>query len=86
MKPNVKKYAKATLVSLIMMFVVQIVGVIGFMSALSNGDTDAQGAGIGVVVSLALGGVLNIAALVFSALFTWGRNCGTQQSISAMTV
>mmetsp|Transcript_11881 Transcript_11881/g.25542 ORF Transcript_11881/g.25542 Transcript_11881/m.25542 type:complete len:195 (+) Transcript_11881:152-736(+) len=94
MKPNVKKFANATLVSLCLMFFVQIVGLVSAWIAVSNevdntgklSSSTAQGAGIGVGLTMALSVILNIMAIVFSAIFTWGRGCGAQQPISATVI
>ncbi|KAL7554916.1 hypothetical protein ACHAWF_018494 [Thalassiosira exigua] len=92
LKPNVEKFARATLLSLCLMFLVQIVGVVGALVAMgteaSNNGTiskdTANGAGVGVLVALVLGAVLNIMAIVFSGLFTWGRGFGAKTPISTV--
>ena len=90
MKPNVKKFAKYTLVSLSLMVIVQLSGVIGALAAISKtgkmSSITADGAGIGIVIAVGLGAVFYIMALIFSALFTWGRGWGAQQPIGAMVV
>ena len=89
LQPQVKKWSTATLVSLCLMFVVQIIGIIGASIAVgtevSNTGTlsqkTADGAGVGMVIVWALSIVFNVFALIFAGLFTWGRNsCGAPRA------
>mmetsp|Transcript_41797 Transcript_41797/g.75250 ORF Transcript_41797/g.75250 Transcript_41797/m.75250 type:complete len:182 (+) Transcript_41797:77-622(+) len=84
LKPNAKRFATATLVSLCLMFIVQIIWLIAAAAAMSteasNTGTISQstvdGASAGLIAVGALSIVFNIMAIIFSALFTWGRGCG----------
>jgi len=79
LQPHVKKWSTATLVSLCLMFVVQIIGIIGASIAVgtevSNTGTlsqkTADGAGVGMVIVWALSIVFNVFALIFAGMFTW---------------
>lgn len=83
LKPHVKRFSTATLVCLCLLFIVQIIYVIGVVAAMgtevANTGTISQsttdGATAGAVAMIALSIVFNILALIFSALFTWGRGC-----------
>ena len=77
LKPHVRKWAVATLVTLSLTFVVRVVG-IGITFAMAGGkvsDADvitASYSGAAAVLAIVL--LLEVLALVFSVLFTWGRN------------
>ena len=81
LEPQVKKWSTATLVSLCLMFVVQIIGLIGASIAVgtevSNTGTlsqkTADGASVGMVIAWALSIVFNVFALFFAGMFTWKR-------------
>ena len=81
LQPHVKKWSTATLVSLCLMFVVQIIGLIGASAAIgtevSNTGTlsqkTADGASVGIVIVWALSIVFNVFAMIFAAMFTWKR-------------
>ena len=83
LRSNVKRFAIATLVSLCLMFAVQVVGLIAITVSVSTevsntgtiSPSSLNGATTGVIILSVIGLVLNIMALVFSALFTWGRGC-----------
>ena len=84
LKPHVRKWAVATLVTLSLTFVVRVVG-IGITFAVAGGkvsDADvitASYSGAAAVLAIVL--LLEVLALVFSVLFTWGRNCGAPRSL-----
>lgn len=73
--PAKKKFAAATLASLVMMFVVQIVSIIGAMAARGAGSTQGaiDAAAAGVTLAMYMSIALNLMAIAFSALFAWGR-------------
>ncbi|KAL9179570.1 hypothetical protein ACHAXT_008860 [Thalassiosira profunda] len=78
LQPHVKKFAVATLVSLVLIFIIQVIYLIALFAA---GETSVSGtvsvdtAGPALVIVAVLSLVLNFVALIFSALFTWGRKC-----------
>ena len=88
LKPNVKRSATATLVSLCLMIIVQIIAVIAVLASLgtefSNTGTISTSTGdkvsIGLILLLAFSYLLYVMAIIFSALFTWGRGCGDTHS------
>lgn len=81
LQPEVKKYATATLVMLCLMFIVQIIWLIGAAAGLSveasNTGTISQSSmnttSTSAVVVGALSLVFNVMAIIFSALYTWKR-------------
>ena len=85
LRPHVRKWAVAVLVTLSLTFVVSVVGIaITFAVAggeFSDGDvTIATYSGAIAIVVVVL--LLECLALAFSVLFTWGRNCGAPRSMS----
>jgi len=78
LKPNVKRFATATLVSLCLMFIAQILWLIAMGTDILNTGTVSQSILVGAIGALSL--VFNILAIVFSALFTWGRGYGASRS------
>lgn len=84
LKPHVRKWAVATLVTLSLTFAVSVVG-IGITFAVACGKvsdadvTTAAYSGAAAVLAIVL--LLEVLALVFSVLFTWGRNCGAPRSL-----
>ncbi|KAL7547004.1 hypothetical protein ACHAWF_010319 [Thalassiosira exigua] len=111
LKPNVKKFATATLVSLVLMFVVQIIWLVSASAVMgtevSNTGTISSRTAEGTTTSMmsvvmvwliaygtcvysthqpsswlrldsvivgAISLVLNVMAIIFAALYTWGRN------------
>lgn len=88
LQPNIKKFSTATLVSLILMFVVQIVWLIGAAAAIGTeasstgtvSQSTAEATTISALIVFALSLVFNVMAIIFSALFTWGRGIGAQRS------
>lgn len=85
LQPDRKRFATATLVSLCLMFVVQIVGFVAIAASAINEASETgtfsqssfEDATTGVIIIGVVGLVLNVMAVVFSALFTWGRGCCT---------
>jgi len=82
LKPHVKRWSTATLLCVVLMLVVQIIGfeaLAGGFQVSNTGNisqSTVDGASVGVVVLWALSIVLNFLAMIFSAIFTWGRVCG----------
>ena len=77
LKSNVKRYAKYLLVTVCLTIPVGFAAVILLAVAASEGTNESTAGAISVTV-LAI--VLNIIAIVFSALIVWGRGCGSQHS------
>ncbi len=84
LRPHVRKWAVAALVTLCLTFVVSIVGIVitivvagGKVSSMDAGVAAYSGA-IAIVVVVLL---LECLALAFSVLFTWGRKCGAPCSL-----
>lgn len=83
LKPHVKRWSTATLLCLVIMFVVQIIGFVAVLltvgTEVSNTGTLSQstvdGSSTAVTIIWVLSIILNILALAFSAIFTWGRGC-----------
>ena len=84
LKPHVKKWATATLVTLILAFVVQVIGVViaayvvGTTSETEEDMVNSMTTSVIIVGSVVI--ILDVLALVFSGLFTWGRNRGVPSS------
>ena len=83
LKPNVKKFAIATLVSLSLSFIIQIIYFIAVLmvagaEASSTGTVSqetAEGAWAGAVAVYVLNAIFIVMAIIFSGIFTWGRGC-----------
>ena len=79
LKPNVHNFALATLTSLCLMLVVQLILIIVVSATIANDSNPYESLSsteysyTSLVVAWVVSLVLNIAAIVFSALFTWGR-------------
>ena len=88
LKPHVKRWSTATLASLCLMFILQIIAIIGIgiaggrdvMNTGTVSQRTAEGSSVGLLVVWALTIILNFCALVFSAIFTWGRDCCVPRS------
>ena len=82
LRANSKTFATSTLVSLCVMLLFQIIYT---MSVVGNFSSEATDSGTinrtsGVLGVWAISVVLNISAIIFSALFTWGRGCAASRS------
>ena len=83
LKPHVKKWATATLVTLVLTFVVQIIGVVIAAAVVGTSGTEEDMVNSMTTIVIIIGSVviiLDVLALVFSGLFTWGRNRGVPSS------
>jgi hypothetical protein len=78
LKPHVKKWATATLVTLILNFVVQVIGVVIVFAVAEEDMTNRISIDLIIIGSVVI--ILDVLALVFSGLFTWGRNRGVPSS------
>ena len=82
LKPHVKKMATATLVTLILLFIVStILTVMLFQSDVYDETTgtfsdNTSVNGTMILILSIIGYVLIGLALIFSGIFTWGRKCG----------
>ncbi|KAL3763835.1 hypothetical protein ACHAW5_007789 [Stephanodiscus triporus] len=85
LKPHVKKWATATLVTLSLTFVVQVIGVVIAAAVVGTTyETEEDMINSMYTSAVIIGSVviiLDVLALVFSGLFTWGRNCGAPSSL-----
>ena len=77
LRPNVKRYAKYLLVTVCLAIPVGFAAIILLVVAASEGTEESTAGAISVMV---LGIILNIIAIIFSALIVWGRGCGSQHS------
>eukprot|EP00567_Pseudictyota_dubia_P004306 CAMPEP_0197434438 /NCGR_PEP_ID=MMETSP1175-20131217/2169_1 /TAXON_ID=1003142 /ORGANISM="Triceratium dubium, Strain CCMP147" /LENGTH=188 /DNA_ID=CAMNT_0042963155 /DNA_START=155 /DNA_END=721 /DNA_ORIENTATION=- len=83
LKPNVKKFALATLVCCSLIFILQIIYIAAVLSVAANeaaatgtiSTQTAQGAGAGAFALWIIVLLLNVGAIVFSSMFTCGRKC-----------
>ena len=83
LKPHVKKMATATLVTLILLFVVNIIYVLVWVMVLQVGTYDPTTGTFDtsvnetmILILSIIGYILIGLALIFSGIFTWGRKCG----------
>ena len=89
LKPHVKKMATATLVTLILLFIVSTILSVGSVMAFQSvifmmdgyDETTATYINGTMILTLAIIGyvlflLLICLALIFSGIFTWGRKCG----------
>ena len=82
LKPHVKKMATATLITLILLFVVNIIYVLVWVMLQvgtydpTTGTFDTSVNETMILILSIIGYILIGLALIFSGIFTWGRKCG----------
>lgn len=86
LNPKVKRWALATLLCLILQWVLAIVAVIIFYVSYAATQEVTQDDEVTIVADVTFSGaytavvvvvqILSILAIIFAGIFTWGRNCG----------
>ena len=79
---NRRQLANAILISLCLMVILQVVSVSIWLSGFGY-NVDQR---VSIIIMLVLSYMLNITAIVLSAIFTWGKSCGGRQPINTTVV
>ena len=98
LEPIVKRFVTGTTVSLALIFVLQIIYVIGASLALANDaevsssgnvsfeEDTIEGVTTGAMVLTGIIIALDIAAIIFTGLFVWGRKCWSNQQLKRKAI
>ena len=79
---NRRQLANAILISLCLMVILQVVSVSIWLSGFGY-NVDQR---VSIIIMLVLSYMLNITAIVLSAIFIWGKSCGKRQPINTTVV
>ena len=77
-----RQLANAILISLCLMVILQVISVSIWLSGFGY-NVDQR---VSIIIMLVLSYMLNITAIVLSAIFTWGKSCGKRRPINTTVV